>query len=1319
MKKNTAESYFTPLPRRMQALDIPTISFEAPPISIKNTKIPLLLRYGGALLTGNMIGIISSAVLPFLTQKYTDKEKQEYENKRQESYTLYLKRKRQEIMQEKEREQRILNQNYPPLNTILTYAESKSQLWERHKTDTDFLNLRIGYGNIPILAEYEYPSKKLSLDEDPLEQQMYDLAEKKVYLESAPIMSSFLEEPICGVLGKRKNCLSFAQNLIFQLASLYSYDEVKMIFLVKSDELESFAYIKYLPHCWDDQKSIRFLATDTMEAYHISEYLKKQMEEEDYKNVKLKELLKKRPYYFVFAFDKRIFDSMEILKNVLEAEENLGFTIVNIYDQLPKECYKIFQLGQEEHRMIHLKQLEKAEESFKLDSCNVELAKKSMDIISNLKLKVISEEYTLPKMITFLEMFGVGKIEHLNILKRWSENNPVKSLAVPVGVNTDGSLFDLDLHEKYHGPHGLVAGMTGSGKSEFIITYILSMAVNFHPDEVAFILIDYKGGGLAGAFEDKDKGIHLPHLVGTITNLDGAAIQRSLTSIQSELIRRQSIFNEAKHIANEGTMDIYTYQKLYREGIVTEPLPHLFIISDEFAELKAQQPEFMDKLISTARIGRSLGVHLILATQKPSGVVNEQIWSNTKFRVCLRVQDKSDSTDMLKRPEAAEIRDIGRFYLQVGYNEYFAMGQSAWCGADYEPQDTVVVQRDNQVSFIDNVGQVTLEAKPFVERRSSGSKQVVAIVKSLSDLAERNGIVVRRLWEDPLPFQIALDEIIEKYSVDYGKDIQALAGVVDDPTSQKQYPLILNLQQCQHYLILGNSGSGKSTLIQTLLYSLITRYTPEQLNFYIMDFSSHTLRVFEKLPHCGMCINEEQEDMIGRFFTMLQSIIDERKRLFEDAEVSSYEAYLKIHPLPLILVVIDHAALLSTLLKGTYFVELGEFMRNGVGVGIKFILSGNKLDDFSVRTRQNAGNRIALRQKDKFDYTEVLGCRCTFVPADGTGRGMCYIDGRGLEYQAALCVDKEFEQERIQAVRQMVNELAERYAGHTVAQRLTMVSETETYEAFCADIAPERLPIGYSVEHATKIAVPFQQLYALSCYFGNPKGVVPVWSNFLYAAKRNQMEIYVVKQLQDSIFESSSPKSIHASLLEGITIMDCTEENLTTIWKLLAEAIHERKQIRDDYCREHHLTSDEPEIMRQAAPEVRKSSKPILVLFERFLDVCKTAGDDSLVVYPKLFTEGKWYHYYFIAGFYPEDADGLSTEMLARKYNPDKLLLLFGGQFHRQELTNLPREYREITGQSQYNRCLMEYQDVIHPMIVPCGEIRQEAADADERPLFE
>ena len=182
--------------------------------------------------------------------------------------------------------------------------------------------------------------------------------------------------------------------------------------------------------------------------------------------------------------------------------------------------------------------------------------------LSNIPIEFENGTKTLPNTITFLEMENIGKVEQLNIINRWKNNDPTKSLKAEVGVDENGDLMYLDLHEKFHGPHGLIAGMTGSGKSEFIITYVLSMALNYSPNEVSFILIDYKGGGLAGAFENKNTGVKLPHLAGTITNLDKAEMDRTLVSIDSEVRRRQKIFNEARDSLGESTIDIYKYQKI-------------------------------------------------------------------------------------------------------------------------------------------------------------------------------------------------------------------------------------------------------------------------------------------------------------------------------------------------------------------------------------------------------------------------------------------------------------------------------------------------------------------------------------------------------------------------------------------------------------------------------------------------------------------------------------------------------------------------------------------------------------------------------------
>src|SRR5690625_2100910 len=206
---------------------------------------------------------------------------------------------------------------------------------------------------------------------------------------------------------------------------------------------------------------------------------------------------------------------------------------------------------------------------------------------------VQSLKNSIPESVTFLEMYGIEKVEELSLAQRWSQNETYKSMAVPLGLRGKDDIVALNLHEKAHGPHGLVAGTTGSGKSEIIQSYILSLAVNFHPHEVAFLLIDYKGGGMANLFK------HLPHLLGTITNLDKAQSLRALASIKAELQKRQRLFGEydVNHINQ--------YQKLYKEGKVEEPMPHLFLISDEFAELKAEQPDFMKELVSTARDRKS------------------------------------------------------------------------------------------------------------------------------------------------------------------------------------------------------------------------------------------------------------------------------------------------------------------------------------------------------------------------------------------------------------------------------------------------------------------------------------------------------------------------------------------------------------------------------------------------------------------------------------------------------------------------------------------------------------------------------------------
>ena len=1321
----TDQNTFDRQPRKLIKIPAEAIDIDMPPMQLSANKIPLLLRMGSpmvmggrAIATGNILMALTSLVFPALTQGLTEKDRKEYDSKRSLRYREYLQQKTEEITQECRTEEKLLNENYPPLSAALRFATSRQRLWERRRSDEDFLSIRLGSGSIPMLAEKRYTERKFEMEPDPLAEEMYKLAEREELLQNAPVMLNLMEDRFIGVYGDSAAAARLFRGLILQIALTHSYDEAKIVLLGNREQLSRLDFVRYLPHCWDDERTIRFFAASQSDAQQIGSFLSKELEAL-VTDENPEKLVKDKPSYVIFALDKKLFDAMEILKSVLHNEKYCGVSLFAAFQGAPKECSKILDL-RDGYKIIDLMHPEEEDLAFLVDESDRNIAHDGIRELMRTKLKLGSSLYEMPNTVTFLEMYAAGMVEHLNPLKRWRENNPVKSLSAPVGVGTDGKLFTLDLHEKRQGPHGLVAGMTGSGKSEFLITYILSMAVNYSPDEVAFILIDYKGGGLADAFEDKTRGIHLPHLVGTITNLDGAAIQRSLMSINSELKRRQAVFKRAKSETGEGTMDIYDYQKLYRAHRVSEPLPHLFIISDEFAELKSQQPEFMDELISTARIGRSLGVHLILATQKPGGVVNNQIWSNTRFRVCLKVQDREDSIEMLKRPEAAELKQTGRFYLQVGYNEYFAMGQSAWCGAEYFPQEGPPVEVDNSVQFIDRVGQTTLHVKPRTGLRTSDGKQITAIVKYLSDLAKKEEIKSRPLWVEPLSPKLELASFLRSVTPPQDGGIYAAVGMADDPEYQTQFPFLLNFAAFHNMMLIGSGGSGKSAFLQTVLLSLMENLSPQELNYYILDLSNGALRAFGDTPHCGAYLTDENENDFIRLIELIKDIISERRKLFIDEGVSTYDAYRQLRKLPLILVMIDGFIGVKSFSQAfEIFNDLGSLMRDGSNYGIRFILTGNLLDDISTKLKSEIDVRVALQAKDRYAYSDILSVRCPSAPPAYPGRGIFLQDGRPLEYQTAMLNCEADEQRAGILLQEHLQRLADRYEGCEPARSLPMIQPEQPYEEFLADFSAGGIPLGYSQTDMRKVSVPFQQLYALSCYFGNPLGVWPVFENLLLAAEKNGMKVVVVKRVEDSVFGPESERLLRR-LPAGCQVLDCTADDLEVLDDLIVAEVTARNVFRDEFCVQHGIPSTDRNRAKKAGRYIRANSVPLLVIFESFGDLCRLEKKEGQTEEFSLFFERmRGYNIYFVGGFYPTDAEGVKRTPLMNSFNPDELLLFFGGRYDKQCMTDLPMDYRRIDKMAvQYNRFMLKYRDEYFPMIMPCGELITAPADPEEAAII-
>ena len=1102
----TENDYFSRAPRFVTSINEENFRIDNPPGKVEPDDTPVLYTVG-PMLTMAMSSIVSASVSvinlangngtilsalpaiiisvtmltstllwPTLMKKYQRKKQERKENERQQKYIEYLSEKRTKIENMRINQHQVLKENYlepKGLETII--INRKRNLWERQIKSEDFLNIRLGIGTIPLKINLNYATEDFTMIEDNLKDELKKVAESAKDIENAPVTISLTERNKLVIFGEKQYKESMLKNIFLQLVTYHSYDELKLVLMVNDGTSDLWESLKVLPHLWSDSRDVRFYANNFEDmskvSFHLEQvFMSRKYTEDNGKRVELNINYKNvRPYYLIVVDNIKKNKNIEIINKILKEENNLGFGLIILNDgigDLPNECNDFLTAAGDKSAIIKNDLNKNNQQTFIMDKTdNIDLAY-LCEKISNIPIKLPAILDENKAYVGFLEMYKVGRVEQLNILEKWANNNPVNSLSVPIGMHIDGEIFNLDLHEKFHGPHGLIAGMTGSGKSEFIITYILSMCLNFSPEEVSFVLIDYKGGGLTGAFENKLTGIKLPHLAGTITNLDKAEINRSLSSIQSELKRRQALFNKAKMTLNESTLDIYKYQKLYRDGRIDEPISHLFIISDEFAELKAQQPQFMDELISAARIGRSLGVHLILATQKPSGIVDDQIWSNSKFKVCLKVQEKADSMEVIKCPDAASLKKVGRFYLQVGYNDYFAMGQGAYASAKYIPKDKITKVVDRNISFINNIGDTikSIETVKKTETVSVG-EELPNILNYIYETANKKGLTAKRLWLDKIDKEIFVNNLITKYSFKPKKwNITAIIGEYDDPNNQRQDLLTLELSNSSNTLIYG--VEGKEIMLTSIIYSTIIMHTPEEVNFYIIDFGTEIFSMFKTAPQVGDVIFISENEKLTNLFNTLNQELERRKKEFIDYN-GDYNLYIKNSgkTLPRKIVIINNYEVFSETYEDYIDIVAG-LSREGERYGITFIITATGVNAVRGKTTQNFSNQLCLDFNDPNDYINILGSTRGMIPSDILGRGLIKIKGIIYEYQTAYPCKWEDVNRYIKATCTNLNNVIK-----TKAKKIAVLPNHVRYEDILHKVKDIRsVPIGIeknSLEIAT------------------------------------------------------------------------------------------------------------------------------------------------------------------------------------------------------------------------------------------------------------
>ena len=1107
------KDYFFHTPRLKQSIIEEEIYIDAPPQTFEEETMPVLLTLGSMVtmlssavmnaynaIAGLLSGkttmgdaipslimcacmLFGGAVMPRITAAYQKKKLMKKEQHRQEKYSAYIKEKEDEINLKMVNQTQILKNTNPSISECygLVFGKTRTNLWNKEIKDDDFLSVKVGTGNCPAKLEIHAPEKRFTLDEDNLLELATNMSVKDYTLNDVPITFSFADKHISAFICNSSYNQDFLNGVFLQLMAYHSSLDLKLVFMLTDKSDIDFGYAKYAPHCITEDKTTRFYGNNNANIKKISSYLEtifvkrkralygKETQEEQQEHEIGKTVSQDKgfrnfdTYYLIVTNDYTAIKDIPIIKEIINTKDNVGFSL-NIIDDslqsLPNECSAFIEVLDKESCIIE-KELNN-QQRFLPEIVTGLNMRAVANRLANIPISFVDQASALPTSLTFLEMYNVGRIEQLNIRNRWKNNDIINTLKVPIGVHTSGEQFFLDLHEKYHGPHGLIAGSTGSGKSEFIVTCLLSLAVNFHPDEVQFVLIDYKGGGLAMAFDNHEAKTRIPHVVGTITNLDTAEMNRTLVSINSELKRRQRMFNDAKVVTGESTIDIYKYQKYYREGVLEKPMSHLFIVADEFAELKSQQPEFMNELISTARIGRSLGVHLILATQKPSGVVNDQIWSNTKFRICLKVADRSDSMEVLKKPDAASIKETGRYYLQVGFDEYFDIGQSGWAGAKYYPSDAIVKKIDDSIKFVDDVGTITRSINEIVKQAQEAEKgdQLSNIVKHITEISAADEYVAQKLWLDKIPPEIFLGNLKKKYN--YQAEpyiINPIIGEYDKPAAQMQGLLTIDITR-NNTLIYGMNDSGKEDLLATMIYSAIAEHSPDELNMYIIDFGSETLKMFTKAPHIGEVCTLEDADQIINMFIMIDKELDKRKELFIDYG-GSYMNYIEQsgEKLPLINIVINNYEVFSENM-GNFVDVLGTMYRDSLKYGVSFVITTGAANSFRPKLAEYFANKLVLQMANDTDYRNLLMCEKGLIPFKTKGRGITGIGDMKLEFQTAFITKPN---KITQTIREGVAVLQKNYTTH--AKRVPVLPDVVSVDHLAQDIKDlTKVPVGVNYD---------------------------------------------------------------------------------------------------------------------------------------------------------------------------------------------------------------------------------------------------------------
>ena len=781
---------------------------------------------------------------------------------------------RQRLAARREEQKARLHAEFPDVAELGYRAAAPGlRLWERRRGAADFLKLSAGLADLTWTPPVDRGRRN---DQEP-DAALAEAVTAAARLTQVPVSVELSEGGVLGLEGDRAAALAAARSMLCQAVTESGPADVAVAVFADEERIGDWDWTKWLPHGADPRSgSSRLVAVGAEPAEVLARSLLSEYGATSAGPVGRDAESKRAqmPVLLVVVDGATLLEGRPCALRDLLGGRAAAVSGIVLTRRLPALCTEVLSVSADGSGRLRRVATGEHVDEVLISGMTRRRARELARALARFEDPELKAEGSgLPDRVGLLPLLELSGPLDTALTGRWRATAESLRVRAVLGV-TERSLFEIDLDDD--GPHGLIAGTTGSGKSELLRTLIASMAVGADPEHLTFALVDYKGGGAL------DECARLPHVVGLVTDLDEQLGERALRCLEAELRYREHA------LRGVGLSHVREYQRL-RDGQrpELEPMPRLVVVIDEFATLVKALPEFVDALVSIAQRGRSLGMHLIMATQRPSGSVSDAIKNNVKLRLALRLESAGDSLDVIDSPAAAGIgsRQWGRGFYRVSANEVLPVQTALSTGVTpAEAATTGVTLLPFRLTSGERAGLPAGEAAAASSSSTATSvdedapTDLTRLVEAARQASDAAGFgAPRRPWPDPLPALVARWELgasargMQTDTV--GLPPLALA---DDPDRQAQYPVGWD-PAAGNMLIYGVVGSGTSTALTTLALAGAAATPPDRLHLYVLDLGSGDLAPLAELPHTGAYIGPAERARQIRLIRMLRGELNARK----------------------------------------------------------------------------------------------------------------------------------------------------------------------------------------------------------------------------------------------------------------------------------------------------------------------------------------------------------------------------------------------------------------------------------------------------------